>query len=98
MMMTMMMMLMLIMMMMMMAMMWNGGFCGLKFYQKAADWGHWSTWPSIDIAQDLGGDGNAPVHAFQYKYKLNMLQQPDGSHGANRDFDLMLVHSHLKEF
>lgn len=62
------------------------------------EWQSWRTWPSLTIAMDLGSDGNSAFHALAYKWQANVIQWADGSHGANRDFNLLLNKLHLKNF
>ena len=51
---------------------------------------NWATWPSLSISLDHGSDGFAAVHALQYALSVNLTVYPDPSHGAHRDFILLL--------
>lgn len=54
--------------------------------------------PSLTVTMDLGSDGNAAMHACLYKWRLAMVQWADASHGATRDFSLLLNILALRNF
>ena len=39
-----------------------GGYDHFKYNDEDSRWHHWSTWPYMFIAMDLGSDGVAGVH------------------------------------
>ena len=66
---------------------------GLSYFQPdwtLAIWKDWRLWPSATFVMDLGPDGNSAMWAMLMHWNLNVVQWADGSHGANRDFVLVL--------
>ena len=61
-------------------------------------WNHWSTWPGLTCTMDLGSDGVCAAHCLIFLWFCNMIIWPDGSHGAARDFALLLGAMNLKSF
>jgi hypothetical protein len=52
----------------------------------------------MTVSMDLGADGNCAMHAAMYMFSLNLFCWPDASHGANRDFTLLLGILGMKSF
>ena len=59
---------------------------------------HWSTWPYLSIAMDLGPKGLAGYNSMERFFGLNVDKMPDHAHGCNRDFDMSLARMGLKGF
>ena len=67
---------------------------GLAFFQPqavpAGPWLDWRTWPHLNVAMDLGSDGNCGFHALERRFRLNIDQWNDPAHGCHRDLDLSI--------
>ena len=73
---------------------------GLKWFHKSDDveWTDPFRWPHLSLAMDLESSGNSAWHYLAYDKKCNTTQAGDASHGAHRDFILMLRRMHLYDF
>ena len=63
------------------------GKIGLAYFWEPPNQ-NWRLWPHATIGMDLGSDGNCGFFAAERKYKLNVDQFNDPSHGLNRDWAL----------